>query len=631
MCGFAGFLNLDGAPASGATAQRMAATLAHRGPDGEGAWGEGGIALGHRRLAVIDLSEANAQPMHSPDGRYVLVYNGEVYNFAELRRELERQGHGGFVTSGDTEVVLRALGAWGPAALSRFNGMFALALWDRLERRLLLARDRYGVKPLYLAEAGGVLAFASEVKAILAHPSFRAEMDPLALVEYLTFQNYFSDRTLFRNVRVLQPGTWMSFGADGPAVTGRYWDFNFVEPDDPLPEDESIEELDRLFTQAVERQLVADVPVGTFLSGGLDTGSIAAVAARQRHGMPSFTIGFDLRSASGLELSFDEREQAEHMSYLFGTEHYEMVLKAGDMERSMAALVRHVEEPRVGQCYPNFYAAKLAGNFCKVVLAGTGGDEIFGGYPWRYYRAVTCANFESYVDQYYDYWQRLVPPEKMASLLAPLGGAVSQVDGRALFRDVFPPVTDRPTRPEDCIHLSLYLESKTFLHGLLTVEDKLGMAHGLETRFPFLDNDLVDFASRLPARSKLAQIDRVWPLNENVPGSKQDTYFHSTGDGKLILRRMLARYVPDEVREGRKQGFSGPDASWFRGESIDFVRRTLMGPDALIFAWLDRATVHSLIEDHLSGRANRRLLVWGLLYLEFWCREFLVGNPVGVA
>ncbi|MDA0368857.1 MAG: asparagine synthase (glutamine-hydrolyzing) [Proteobacteria bacterium] len=625
MCGVAGIFNIDGAPVSPVVLGRMTDMLAHRGPDDRGTHVDGALGLGHRRLSIIDLSAAGHQPMATPDGRYVLSYNGEVYNFAELRTELESAGFR-FRSRTDSEVVLYAFAHWGLAAVERFNGMFALALWDATERRLHLVRDRYGVKPLYYCRAGGALLFASEAKAFLAHPDFSPNVGTAGLVEYLTFQNYFTDRTLLDGVRVVEPGTIvaLSEGRETPEVR-RYWDYAFVEPDQHASEADLVDELDRLFTQAVGRQLVSDVPVGAYLSGGIDSGSITAIAAQQLPLMSTFTVGFDLNSASGIELAYDERESAEHMSYLFRTQQYEMVLKAGDMERAMRQLVWHIEEPRVGQSYPNYYAARLASRFAKVVLAGTGGDELFGGYPWRYYRGAVASSFDEYTARYYEFWQRLVPGEDMQALLGPLGSDAASIDTRQIFRDVFQEHAPSLTRPEDYINHSMYFEAKTFLHGLLVVDDKLSMAHSLETRVPFLDNDLVDFAMNLPAAMKLDNLQNVVQMNENEPG-KVRQYFARTKDGKLLLRKAMARHVPASVSEREKQGFSGPDASWFRGESIDYVRDLLMSPRARIYDLLDRPTVTRLVNDHLEGRQNRRLLIWSLLSLENWLEIFAHGR-----
>jgi asparagine synthase (glutamine-hydrolysing) len=621
MCGIAGYLNTDGRPAVLPVLKRMSRVLAHRGPDGDGHWVEGALGFGHRRLAIIDLTEAAAQPMPSADGRFVLNYNGEVYNFRDLRDELAELGHR-FRSTSDTEVVIEAFAQWGAAAVERFNGMFALALWDRKERRLLLARDRYGVKPLYYARVGRTVVFASEVKGILAHGALTPSIDLDGIAEYLTFQNFFSDHTLFKDVRLLPPGTLMEIEADGRTRTRRYWDFHFSDTE-TAPAEDLVERLGDAFTDAVRRQLVSDVPVGSYLSGGMDTGAITAIAAKQLPNVCSYTIGFDLTSASGLELAYDERKAAERMSYLFRTEHYEMVLKAGDMERAMADLVWHLEEPRVGQSYPNFYASKLASRFGKVVLSGAGGDELFAGYPWRYWRSLAGASFEHFVDDYYQFWQRLLPDDNYERVLAPVWSHVRNVDRRAIFRGVFAEAPPRLGSVQDYVNHSLYFEAKTFMHGVLTMEDKLSMAHSLETRVPFLDNDLVDLACRIPVKHKLGGLDQIVRIDENDAGPKEARYFAKTRDGKLIMRTLMKHYVPADIADGIKQGFSGPDASWFRGESIDYVRRRLLSPSAKIYNYLDRKAVEGLLTEHLNGQSNRRLLMWSLLYLEEFMHCFM--------
>jgi asparagine synthase (glutamine-hydrolysing) len=623
MCGIAGLLYSDGQPVSPVSLQRMTDVIAHRGPDGQGHWIEGSVGLGHRRLAIIDLSPAGHQPMVSADHRYVLSYNGEVYNFRELRTELEAQGYW-FRSGTDGEVVLNALAAWGVEAITRFNGMFAFALWDRREHQLLLARDRYGVKPLYYLSQGTRFAFASEQKSILTLPDMERRLDKAALLEYFTFQNFFTDRTLLEGMRTLPAGHYARFSpgvGQGRLELTRYWDFQFAEPGGRVDAREYREELARLFQQAVSRQLVADVEVGSYLSGGMDSGAITAVAARSYPYLKSFTCGFDLSSASGIELSFDERAKAEAMSARFRTEHYEMVLKAGDMERVLPKLAWHLEEPRVGQSYPNYYAAQLAGKFVKVVMSGAGGDELFGGYPWRYYRAATAGDFEQYIDRYYVFWQRLLDNTHLQKLFAPIWPEVKHVWTRDIFRDVFRGQHDLPKRPEDYINHSLYFEAKTFLHGLLVVEDKLSMAHSLETRVPFLDNDLVDFAMRCPVGLKLNNLREVMRINENESGDKQGRYFLKTNDGKQILRDVMRDYIPDDIAAGVKQGFSAPDASWFKGDSIDYVRKQLLNGDARIYDYLSRDVAEALIDEHLTGAQNRRLFIWSLLSFEHWLRS----------
>ncbi len=355
----------------------------------------------------------------------------------------------------------------------------------------------------------------------------------------------------------------------------------------------------------------------------MDSGSITAVAAKQLPYIKSFTCGFDLHSASGLELSFDERQSAEYMSYCFKTEHYEMVLKAGDMERALPKLAWHLEEPRVGQSYPNYYAAQLASKFVKVVLSGAGGDELFGGYPWRYYRAVVNNDFDDYIDKYYGFWQRLIPNKTIHQVFKPIWPQVEHVWTRDIFKHVFREHAEKLNRPEDYVNHSLYFEAKTFLHGLLVVEDKLSMAHSLETRVPFLDNDLVDFAMQVPVRLKLNNLTNVIRMNENDPGNKTSKYYQKTKDGKLLLRQVMGRFVPDQIVNAVKQGFSAPDASWFRGESIDYVSRKICNPNARIYEYLDAESVTSLVREHTSGTTNRRLLIWSLVNFELWIDRYL--------
>lgn len=627
MCGIVGIIETSSERSVDPDVlDRMTDALAHRGPDSRGVWSEDGVGLGHRRLAIVDPSARGRQPMSARSGRAaVLTYNGEIYNFRDLRAELKSAGHR-FRSRTDTEVLLHAYLEWGGDCVDRLNGMFAFALWDRSERTLVLARDRYGVKPLYVHRTDGRLLFGSEIKAFLPHPDFSVAVDPHALLEYFTFQNVFSDRTLFEDVRMVPPGHCMRVTRAGGGLTistRQYWDFSFREPEHTLSDEEYEEELDRLFTQAVRRQLVADARVGAYLSGGIDSGAITAIAAQERENLPTFTGGFDLASASGRELAFDERERAERVSRLFRTEHYEVVLKAGDMERVMDDLIWHLEDLRVGQCYPNYYVARLASKFGKVVLTGIGGDEIFAGYPWRYYRAVNNQSFDEYVEKYYRYWQRLVRNRVIQELFRP--GIWREVrDHRTLddFRGVIDHDTQELTRPEEYVNRSLYFEARTFLHGLLVVEDRLAMAHGLEARVPFLDNDLVDFATRLPVGTKLRNLKEVTRIDENEPGPKVDRYFSETNDGKLLLRRVLERYVPSSYANGRKQGFSAPDASWFRGESAEYVRDRLCTSGARIYDYLRPDTVRPLVREHLNGTNNRRLLIWSLLSFEHWLDRF---------
>jgi asparagine synthase (glutamine-hydrolysing) len=554
----------------------------------------------------------------------VIVYNGELYNFQKLRVELESAGHQ-FHSQSDTEVVVHAYEEWGDACVERFNGHLAFALWDDRQKRLLLARDRFGVKPLYYHFDGARLLFGSEIKAILAHPSMCARVCYEALNEYFTFQNVLTDRTLFEGVHLLPPGCVLTLdlGAGCPPVQRRYWDYQFCAEPLEISETEAAEELLRLFTQAVTRQLMSDVPLACYLSGGMDSGSITAVARRHLDHLMTFTGGFDLSSASGMEMGFDERANAEMMSNLLKTEHYEVVLHAGDMERIMPELIWHLEDLRVGQCYPNYYVARLAGKFVKVVLSGAGGDELFAGYPWRYYRGLNGSGSGDFYGNYYEFWQRLTPDADKSRLFN--SDTYRRLNHHSTF-DVFKGVIEPAGVPirsrEDFINASLLFELKTFLHGLLVVEDKVSMAHSLETRAPFLDNDLVDFALRLPVRLKLKNHDRATlPVDEDDSG-KRVRYELKTGEGKTILRQAMNQIIPPEVTERAKQGFSAPDASWFRGESIDYINSLLRDPRALIYEFINPGYVVRRLDEHTAGIQNHRLFIWSLLSFEWWLRTF---------
>ena len=623
MCGIAGILNLDGFPVSPIAISNMNDSLIHRGPDGEGSWIEDYVGLGHRRLAILDPTPAGQQPMISTNNQFVISYNGEVYNYRELRAELQSKGYW-FHSKTDTEVVLNAFCEWGTDCLTKLNGMFAFAIWDRKNKKLILARDRYGIKPLYYCLTDQHLIFGSEIKAILKSNLYTPALDKAALLEYFTFQNLFTESTLHKNVKTLPAGNFLEIDTvkqhPQPNIR-RYWDYNFTESITHKNDEDYKEELEHLLIQSVNRQLVSDVEVSSYLSGGIDSGTITALAAKQLPFLKTFTVGFDLSSASGLELAFDERAEAEHMSYLFKTEHYEMVLKSGDMERCISDLVWHLEEPRVGQSYPNWYASKLASKFGKVVLTGTGGDEIFGGYPWRYYRGACSTSFDDYIADYYLFWNRLIPNTTIKKTFAPIWDEVSHVWTQDIMRKVFDNHNQSPQTPQDYINQSLYFEAKTFLHGLLVVEDKLSMAHSLENRVPFLDNDLVDFATKLPVSLKLGNLNEVVRINENEPGKRQ-RYFRKTKDGKILLRKVMQKYVPSEVSGRVKQGFSAPDESWFKGDSIDYVRSVLLNKNARIFELLDFNSTTQLVHEHLEGKINRRLLIWSLLNIEQWLKTF---------
>ena len=621
MCGICGVLNFDGSKVSSVLLKKMTDSIAHRGPDGEGWYQSKGLGFGHRRLAIVDLSPLGHQPMVSQDTRYALTYNGEIYNFREIRSELISKGYS-FLSQTDSEVVLHAWAEWGQACVLKFNGMFAFAIWDSVQEDLFLVRDRYGIKPLYYAHIGNSIVFGSEQRAINEHPAVKATLDKRALLEYFTFQNIFTDRTFVENIKILPAGTILSINAQTQKISKhQYWDYHFREPKGKIDPREYKEELDRLLRQAVSRQLLSDVEIGSYLSGGMDSGTITALAATELPYIKTFTCGFDLSSATGVELGYDERVKAEAMSALFKTEHYEIVLKSGDMERCLDTVVQAIEEPRVGQSYPNYYVARMASKFVKVVLSGAGGDELFGGYPWRYYIGSDSKNFEEYVDSYYAYWHRLVSNSQLKQLFAPIWNEVGDVWTRDIFRDVFSNHANELATPQDYVNHSLYFEAKTFLHGLFVVEDKLSMANGLETRVPFMDNDLVDFAMTCPVDLKVKNLFNRPRLDENQIGNKKETYFQQTSDGKSILRKVMSEIIPPSITDGPKKGFSSPDASWFMNDSASFVRKRLLAGGSGLLGLFDIHVVSELVDSHLAGTENRRLLIWSLLTQDSLLRQ----------
>lgn len=622
MCGIAGYLNLDGTPSEGRIVEAMRDALAHRGPDGAGLHLDGPVGLGHRRLSIIDLRDIASQPMHSPDGRWTIIYNGELYNFRQLRAELEREGWI-FRTRSDTEVLLAGAVIWGVRRLAlRMDGMVAFALWDKAEQRLHLVRDRFGVKPLYLWRTRKQLAFASEIKAFMAHPDFAVRVNEAALREYFTFQNLFRAHTLFAGVEQLPPATILTVDRSGERRE-TYWDYDFSHSED-IDETEAVKTLEHLMAEAVNRQLVSDVPVGAYLSGGMDSGTVVALASPHVPRMQTFTAGFEMRKVGGVEADFDERHAAELMAYTYKTEHYEQVINAGDIRWSLPRVVWQLEDLRLGMSYPNYYIARLASKFVKVCLSGAGGDELFGGYPWRYYRVFRSLDRDHYLQNYYGFWQRLTTADERRSLFG--AGADDEAEMFDVFSSVYAGASGLSFEtPEDHISAALYFECRTFLSGLLLVGDKLSMASGLEERFPFLDNALVDFAMRLPARHKLSDLEHMLTVDEDAVRKKllaQDSF----AGGKSCLRQAMAHVLPPEIMERRKQGFSSPEASWYRGENADYVREMLLNGELASGAYLDADFVRAKVAEHMSGARNNRLLIWSFLSFEQWCRTFLGGE-----
>lgn len=623
MCGITGILHLNGQTVSQDELIRMMIQLKHRGPDGQGVFQDNNIALGHQRLSILDLSENGKQPMSSKDGEWVVIFNGCIYNYRELKIKLQKQGHH-FVSTGDTEVICEGLSREGPDFFQKMDGMFAIAAWHKPSRKLWLSRDRFGVKPLYYFQEGSVFLFASEIKAFLVHPSFKVKVNAEALNEYFTFQNMFSYRTLFDGVHMLPPANTVCVNASSAFQHNSWWDYDYSNPDETLKLEDCVEETKRLLDQSVRKQMVSDVPVGSYLSGGMDSGSLSILASRKVQRLYTFTAGFEMSEVYGNEVGFDERLDAEITANTIKSEHYEQVLNAGDIKWSLPKVVWHLEDLRVGMSYPNYYISRLASKFVKVCLQGTGGDELFGGYPWRYYRVFKSLDQSQFFENYYGFWQRLVADQDKQKLFHnDIYRLMNIGQPRQVFERVFRFNTKlRYDTAEEHIQNSLYFESKTFLPGLLLVGDKLAMANGLEERFPFLDNELVNFAQKIPVKYKLGNLELMKRLDENAAGDKHLQY-GEYDDGKNVLRKAMKDILPDRIINRKKQGFSSPDESWYRGENAAYVKELLLGKNIACHEFINPSFIENIIHEHCDKRINHRLLIWSFLCFEWWCRLFL--------
>ena len=647
MCGIAGQYNLNLEPIPAYFLKKMCDIMKYRGPDDvgyvffnvkndpyrdEGYWVEKGaelpdistkeewkdyfngngnfnLALGHRRLSIIDLTTAGHQPMSNRTNGIWITYNGEIYNFKELRTELQDKGHH-FFSMTDTEVIIHLYEEYGDDAIKMLNGIFAFALWDGKKNRLILARDRYGAKPLYYTIQNGTLSFASEVKSLLEIDGVHAKLNHRALCDYFTFQNTFGDMTLFEGIDLLEPGHYMVIEGD-KINKHMYWDFDFTEgPDQGEIYYES--SLKYLFNRVIERQLVSDVPLGTYLSGGLDSGSITAFASRFIPRLMTFTGGFDVATAVSIENFFDERDKAELVSRELGTEHYQMVIHAGDLKWALPRVIWHSEDLRVGMSYPHYYLSQLASKFVKVVLAGPGGDETLGGYPWRYELVKECKTNEDFECIFYKYWSRLVNDRDKPDFFTQ--GTLKEIGDYSSLESLRAFAGKNNT--DNFIKKALYFDAKTFLHGILVIEDKLSMAHSLESRVPFLDNELVDFTTKIPTKYLLN--------NSYYRGADTDMNL----SGKYIFRRSMEGILPKEIITNRKQGFSAPDQSWYMQKLIEFIKDIILSEQSLDRGIFQKAYLEKVLDEHISGKVNHRLLIWSLLSFEWWNRLFIDGERI---
>lgn len=647
MCGIAGFLS----PASladdaTAVARRMGDALRHRGPDDRGEWvdAQAGIALAHRRLSIVDLSNAGHQPMTSADGRWVVVFNGEIYNHLDLRRSLEAEGRApAWRGHSDTETLLAAVAAWGVrVAAERAVGMFAVALWDRVERTLTLLRDRMGEKPLYYGVQRGVLLFGSELKALRAHPAFAGDVDRGALALLLTYGYVPAPWSIHGGIRKLPPGSLVTLkpGGDAADTPEPYWslmELAVAGVREPLrlSDDEAIDELDRLLRQAVSGQCMADVPLGAFLSGGIDSSTtVAVMQSLAREPVRTFTIGLP---DAGLDESAPARAVAAHL----GTQHTELVITADEALRVIPSLPAAYDEPFADASQiPTMLVSRLARREVKVSLSGDGGDELFGGYD-RYRWAQRVAAVPAALRRAAGCTLSALPAEVWARILAPVArwlprelreGAradrlrkLAAVLGARHDDDVYrqtvafwpdgrAPALGASTRATafsapppwlaDFEARMMLLDLRTYLpDDILVKVDRAAMAASLETRVPLLDHRIVEFALRLPLNQKMRD-----------------------GQGKWVLRRVLDRYVPRALVDRPKMGFGIPIHDWLRGPLRDWAE-TLLAERRLRDAGLvDAGPVRLLWQQHLAGHNDWGYRLWPVLMFEAW-RDVDVVHP----
>jgi asparagine synthase (glutamine-hydrolysing) len=615
MCGICGVATAEpGAVADLEAVRRMSSRLVHRGPDSDGLFHNGGVALAMRRLSIIDLEHGD-QPIANEDGSVTVVQNGEIYNYRELRAELERRGHR-FATGSDTEVLVHLYEEHGDGFAERLRGMFAVAIWDGRERRLVLARDRFGIKPLYFSVAGGALSFASELKALLEQPGFSRQIDPQAVAAYLAFNSIPAPLTIFAEARKLPPGTLLAW-RDGEVQQRRYARPAPVAAEQARrgPADELAAELRETLRDSIRAHLVADVPVGVLLSGGVDSAGIAALAAgEQSEPVKTFSVGFE-------EASFDELDRARLIAERYRTDHHEIVLRPDAVEL-FPKLVEAFDEPfGDSSALPTYLVSALAAGEVKVALSGEGGDELFGGYytyvadllaprlgrlaalaaplaellpssdgkvsldykAKRFARGVGLPPLERH-----HAWKEIFGPGQRAALLADRDPGWDPVD---VYRERYAETAGaEPLARLQDVDLGIYL-----VDDLLVKTDRSSMAHSLELRVPFLDNEVADMALGLSTPLKVRGLAK-----------------------KRLLRQALAPLLPREILHGRKQGFSIPVAAWLRGPLQGFARETLSAETLSRQGWLDPVTVTALLDRHCAGREDLSRQLWGLIAFTLW-------------
>jgi len=593
MCGIVGVFQKK--PVDKKILVKMTRALAHRGPDDEGVFVDKNIGLGHRRLSIIDLSSAGHQPMFTKDKSLAVVYNGEIYNFLEIKKKLEKKGYR-FRSTSDTEVILYAYQEWGKDCVKQFNGMWAFIIHDLKKHQFFVSRDRLGVKPLYWYKDDQKILLASEIKAILKYPGIKAKLDLDALNEYFTFQNILSSKTLFKGIHLLAPAENIIISENEFKIY-KYWDANFdkKEKTTSLWRKELLGDL----KDSVWRHMIADVPVGTFLSGGMDSTTIAHFASQKNPRFVTFSGGFDLEGAQGDEALLDERKEAEIVARRVSSEHYETVVSPASVKLAMPEIIWHLEDLRLGMCYPQFFISKLASKFVKVSLSGTGGDELFGGYPWRYKLIADAKSKEDFDQKQYNYWSRLIKDDQKQNFFSK--EVLEKIDIHQPFESYKQIIN--PANNLQPVDKAIYFEQKTFLHGFFIVEDKMSMAHSIEVRVPMTDMELVKLVNSMPIKLKYdGQI------------------------GKIFFRKTMNQFLPKEITTKRKTGFTPPEASWYRGQLKDYLEEMILGKRALSRGIFKKEFLENIFREHMAGKKDHRLLFWSLISFEWWCRIFLEGE-----
>ena len=625
MCGIAGKVNFDiNAPIDRERLAAMTTAVAHRGPDAAGYYVAAGIGLGHRRLSIIDLATGD-QPLANEDHTVWVVFNGEIYNFADVRAELEAAGHA-FRTHSDTEVIVHAYEQWGEHAVDRFRGMFAFAVWDDRRRRLMLARDRVGIKPLYYSITKAGITFGSEIKSLLEDPDVSREWSPAALDAYLALQYVPSPRTIYRHVSKLPPAHVLV--ADGRGVTlRRYWDLTFTGDGDSAREEEYLERLEQLVAESVRLRLLSDVPLGAFLSGGIDSSMVvAAMVETSSARVVTTSVGF-------AEHAFNELEYARTVARHLGCESHEEIVKP-DIVDLLPKLAWHFDEPFAdSSAVPTYYVSAAARRHVTVALSGDGGDELWAGYArhkverWETMArrwlgqpvsraAGRLAERLPLVVKGMRSLRHLGLPPALACASKHVYGLFESETRGSLYshdfaRDVrhADPFAGFRTAYESCsspdpIDRALYVDVKTYLvDDILTKVDKMSMAVALEARVPLLDHRLLEFAATVPTALKL-----------------------KNGRGKYLLRRLLERRVPKSIVDRPKHGFSAPTGEWLRGPLADMVDALLLDGRLRGRGVFDDHAVGRLWREHRSGASDHRHRIWSLVMLELWFRQFIDGS-----